>query len=309
MNKHQFQADQFVADTHLNGMQDKNEAYIEKYCKEVVSIDGFVFEGLDTVASDPVSMTVRLNIGSAWKIYKNIVNYAAIEQVLDASDETNPRIDLIAFKYKTGEFDPTNVQFKNPVTGEVYVELKNISLKDWIELVYVKGTPAAEPVAPEIPADCLGSSNILVEAGVTSIAQAKITDIRVSKPDFLVASHRTQNPIDHPPKCIFDLHIADGAAINLSKLHGVDFSSLYELLKFATDIPMVGSEEYSYNMAGRLETITYTGRGVIETFFYDEITGKLTKIELTNDTWKFTETYTFESNKLKKVNYTLEALP
>jgi hypothetical protein len=309
MNKHKFYADQFVAETELNDIQDKNEAHIEKYTEEVVSIDGFVFNGLATVATDPVSMTVKLELGSAWKNYKNIINYADLEQILDTADATLDRIDLIAFKYKTGDTDSMNVQFKDPVTGEVYVLAQNITVRDWIEIEYVAGTPAETPVAPEIPADCLGSSTILVEAGVTSVAQAKITDIRVSKPDYLVAGHRTANPIDHPNGSIFNVHIADAADINVSKLSGVDFASLYELIRFATDLPMVGSEVYERDINGKITTITHSARGIIERMMRNAETDILEEIQYESDRIILHEAYTRVAGKLSQTDWTLEVLP
>ena len=60
----------------------------------------------------------------------------------------------------------------------------------------------------KVPEGQIGLYRVAVGAGVTSITNSDLTRIAPTKPDILVGSHRTLNPIDHPDACIFDQHIA-----------------------------------------------------------------------------------------------------
>jgi len=77
---------------------------------------------------------------------------------LDASDPSNPRYDLIVQRFRDSEASGVN---------------------DDGALVVVKGTAAASPAEPAVPANSLVLARVTVGAGVTSITNANIVDRRV----------------------------------------------------------------------------------------------------------------------------------
>lgn len=300
MNRRKFFDNQLVQTTHLNDVQIKNEDYLEKYGKEVVSIDNFCYSGLNTLATDPASMNVILKAGSGWKNWKNIVHPEDYQITIQEAHTTLPRLDTIAIKYATREYILENLTFRNPNTGQIYNEEKLTFILDYREVIYLTGTPAEVPVAPEVPSDALGSSNVLIQAGATQINQADITDIRNLKPDYLVGSHRTQVPIDHPNSSIFNIHIASNADIDLTKIDGIDFDSLFELLYFDTNLNLEEDEDYTYDAEDKLTQINYPRRAIQEKYYYNE-TGQFTYSTIENAKWLITETYTFSGSKITKV--------
>lgn len=301
MDRRKFLDNQLVQTSHLNDVQIKNENYLEKYGKEVVSIDNFVYSGLDTLATEPASMNVVLKLGSGWKNWKNIVNPEDCEITIQEAHQTLPRLDTIAVKYESREHVVENLTFRDPNTGQVYNEEKLAFIFDYREVLYITGTPELIPVAPEVPEDALGSSHILVMAGATQITQNEITDIRNVKPDFLVGSHRTQIPIDHPNASIFNIHIASNADIDLTKLDGIDYESLYELLLFDTNLNFSEDEVYIYDAGDKLIQINYPRRAVQEKFYYDIETEQLIYTTIENSKWIFREDYMFTGLKLTLV--------
>lgn len=301
MDRRKFFDNQLVQTAHLDDVQIKNENYLEKYGQEVVSIDNFCYSGLNTLATDPASMNVILKLGSGWKNWKNIVHPEDYQITIQEAHPTLPRLDTIAIKYATREYITENLTFRNPDTGQIYNEEKLTFILDYREIIYLTGTPAEVPVAPEVPEDALGSSNILVQAGATQINQEDITDIRNLKPDYLVGSHRTQIPIDHPNGSIFNIHIASTADIDLTKIDGIDFDSLFELLYFDTNLNLEEDEDYIYDASDRLTQIDYPRRAIQEKYYYNE-SGQFTYSTIENSKWLITETYTFSGSKIIKVS-------
>lgn len=308
MNRILFYTNQFVSKDNMMDVQQKIADFAKKFNLEVVTIDGFIHEGFEARPTDPASLDFEITIGSGWKGYENLCNYATFTGTFDAPDATHPRIDLLAVKHATGEFDDELVAFKDPVTGALSSDTVKTSLKDYFELVYVAGTPAASPEAPELPADVLGSALVEIPAGATTIPIGNFTDIRVFKPDYLVSDHRTLNPLDHPNGCIFNVHIAPGANISLEKINGNGFASLSVMIQLATDMPALGTEEYNRNAQGQLESIYYPEQGVLETIHRTD--GVMTHITTENDTFIYTQTFERdEAGALSKITKTLEAKP
>ena len=306
MNRLIFYTNQFVDDVEMMAIQQKMADFAKKFNLEIVSIDGFIHEGFESGPTDPASLDFEITVGSGWKGFENLCNYATFTGTFDTPDGTHPRIDLLAVKYATGEFDDALVAFKDPVTEVVTSDTVKTSLKDYFELVYVAGTPGAVPVAPELPEGALGSALVDIPAGATAIPLENFTDIRVFKPDYLVSDHRTLNPIDHPNACIFDVHIAPGANISLEKLNGNGFDSLKVLLQLATDMPALGTEEYNKNAQGKLESIYYPEQGVLETFH--RTNDIMTHITTENDSFIYTLTFTRdEGGAIIGATKTLEA--
>ncbi len=86
-------------------------------------------------------------------------NRGAKSVTISAADATNPRRDLIVARVRDAAYSgATNAWALEAVTG----------------------TPAASPSDPTVPANCLVLARVAVSAGVTSITNAAITDLRTT---------------------------------------------------------------------------------------------------------------------------------
>lgn len=112
---------------------------------------------LEVVETDPVALAVRVNTGEAWINGFWYQNTAYLTKSLAAADPDNDRIDRIVLRLDT----VTN--FK-------------------ISIEVLTGTPAGSPAAPALTQTAstyeISLAQVLVEATVTSVANAKITDER-----------------------------------------------------------------------------------------------------------------------------------
>lgn len=116
-----------------------------------------ITNALEVTETDPVSLAVSVNTGEAWINGFWYQNTAALTKALSAADATNDRIDRIVLRLDT----VTN--FK-------------------ISVEVLEGTAAASPAAPALTQTAstyeISLAQVLVEATVTSVADAKITDER-----------------------------------------------------------------------------------------------------------------------------------
>jgi hypothetical protein len=87
-------------------------------------------------------------------------NDTAIQLPVGAADPTNPRIDTVVVRIYDDEVAP-GAGFA--VNAEV-----------------IKGTPAAAPVAPALPRDCLALADVRVNVGQTGVVAGNITDRRAN---------------------------------------------------------------------------------------------------------------------------------
>jgi hypothetical protein len=87
------------------------------------------------------------------------LNDATVNLAIAAADPTNPRNDLVVMKVQDAQYSgATNAA----------------------SLVVVQGTPAGSPVDPATPANAIVLARVRVNAGVSSITNAVITDLRTS---------------------------------------------------------------------------------------------------------------------------------
>lgn len=299
MDKVKFHQYQLVGFTDLTNMQTVLQAFSEVLGREVIGIDSFVYDGMLGTANDPADMHVNIGEGSGWKNYRRIViptgETADVE--IDAADPSLPRIDLISIHHAYIEAGSAVTVFKDPVTKEKYNDTVARSIEDYYEIVYTKGTPAETPSAPDIPEGDMGLYTVSVAAGATSITSGNLTRIAPEKPDMLVSSHRTENPIDHPNECIFDQHIAPTAAITQSKIGDEFYTSLKMLLEFSFDsLALPVTAEYAYDIAtGNLSSVTCAALGVVKSFSWDE-DDMLTQTGITTSAGTFTKTFTYDAD-------------
>lgn len=85
------------------------------------------------------------------------LNDATTNLSIAASDPTNPRIDIVVAQFEDSVYSGSNNDFK---------------------LAVVTGTPAGSPVPPSTPANSLVLAQVRVNATVTTIGNANITDGR-----------------------------------------------------------------------------------------------------------------------------------
>lgn len=86
------------------------------------------------------------------------MNDGTVNVAIAASDPTNPRRDLVVAQVR-------DANYPGGVTNDA-------------RLTVVQGTPAAVPVDPTVPANSLVLARVTVGAGVTTILNANITDVR-----------------------------------------------------------------------------------------------------------------------------------
>jgi hypothetical protein len=122
--------------------------------------DGYfpnVLNELKVIETNPARLAVAVDTGEGWLQGYWYANDALKEIDLEAADATNPRIDRIVLRLDT-------------VTDRI------------ISAIVLKGTPAVAPVAPALTRTEqiweLSLAQVYVGAGVTSIANANITDER-----------------------------------------------------------------------------------------------------------------------------------
>ncbi len=309
MDQVKFHQYQLVGFTDMTNMQTVLQAFTEVFGQEVVGIDTFVHDGMLGTANTPPDMDVNIGEGSAWKNFKRIVipEGEAGSITINDAHTTLDRIDLISICYDSRETDEQVTAFKNPSTKAKYNDTVTRSIEDYYELVYTPGTPAETPEAPAVPEGQIGLYTVAVGAGVTSITESDLTRIAPTKPDILVGSHRTLNPIDHPDACIFDQHIAPTAAINPVKIADEFYNSLKMLITYSWgSFALPVKTEYTYDITtGYLDTVVCAALGVAKDFSWDE-DGLLTQTITTTSAGTFTKTFTYDAeDRLSETNGTL----
>lgn len=106
----------------------------------------------------------------------------------DAADPTNPRIDTVGIQVWDNDFDGSG----------------NYT---WDRLI-VKGTPAPSPSVPTPPANWMPLANVTIGAGVASITQDKIQDVRnrTDHKPFNMKAHATVQT-SLPSKAAAQIHL------------------------------------------------------------------------------------------------------
>lgn len=129
------------------------------------------------------NMSVNIASGSAWIVgtessvqgVYNVTNDAAVNVAIATANGTNPRIDLIVAQ----------------VLDDQYSGASHIG-----QIVAVTGTPAASPSVPATPKNSIVLAQVRVNASVTSILTANITDARVVfAAQRVAAGHLTSNAV------------------------------------------------------------------------------------------------------------------
>ena len=125
----------------------------------------FIGNRLTTQQAGSPNMSVDVLTGQAYvsgteggtQAVYHVVNASTTNVAIAASDPTNPRIDLIVVRVQD--------QFYSGGSNTATIER-------------VAGTPAGSPTAPAAPNNSLILYQVLVGAGVTSIVNANLTDLR-----------------------------------------------------------------------------------------------------------------------------------
>ncbi len=150
---------------------------------------------------------------------------------IDAADLTHARIDVIVMK--------TDVS-QNPDAASGNIP----------SIYAVKGTPAASPAVPTLPANCLPLYHVAVAAGATSITSGNLTDVREYveiNPDELpdMAREATVLRKDHT---VFQdwsqLTIASGVVAAAGPLHTIETQGAAASDDLDTITPQVGAGEF-----------------------------------------------------------------
>lgn len=110
---------------------------------------------------------------SSNSLAKPAYSLGVVNQVINTSDPTNPRIDLICVQYENTDVNaqtvPVIVGSPPPVDTTVY------QLTETFQTMYVEGTPGASPTPPATPSGWVALAQILVPATTTNIVTGDIT--------------------------------------------------------------------------------------------------------------------------------------
>jgi len=87
----------------------------------------------------------------------HVYSDSQVTRTLDPSDPTDDRIDLVVAQVNDSQYSGVD--------------------DDW-EILVVTGTPSPAPVAPAVPDNALPLAEVFVGAGVTTISDTDITDLR-----------------------------------------------------------------------------------------------------------------------------------
>lgn len=137
-------------DGTIGAMQLPEEAVLEEELAR--SIGDALISGCEVAAHSPADMGVHVDAGEVL-LAAGRFTPVACDRTIPAADATHPRIDLICIASD----------------GAVEGPAENASLK---------GTPAATPAAPAVPAGYIKLAEVRVENGAVGIAAAKVTDKR-----------------------------------------------------------------------------------------------------------------------------------
>ena len=181
-------------------------------------LTGFVNDGFRVVASAPAGMSVVVSAGLGYKVDATdnesdigsgltpgilglddnqrmhpLPLSSAQTIVVPAADAVNPRIDIVEVKLDRRLEDPTSRQILDPATGLFSAASVNKTLafdlagrtgvnttggNSTTGIAYKTGTPAGAPVAAAVSTGYVKIAEVLVDAGVASVALNKIKDLR-----------------------------------------------------------------------------------------------------------------------------------
>lgn len=118
--------------------------------------------------------------------FKPLWNPSRITIPVPAADTLLPRIDIVEVRAEHTSGDPTSRDVLNPTTGIFAPGTVNKTLSFTSELSvngsegvnYKTGIPSAVPVAPSPDTGCWKIAEIYVGAGVTTITNARVADMR-----------------------------------------------------------------------------------------------------------------------------------
>ena len=219
---------------------------------------------------DPVALAVDVDTGEAWINGYWYQDTASLVKTLAAADPDLDRIDLIILRLDTTE-----------------------NLK--ISCEVLTGTPAGSPEAPELTqTDAtyeIALAEVLVEAGVTSVSNAKITDVR----EYAMAPNADKlDGYDASDFATITTTIASSATptpVRASKY------TLYEITALAED-PTFGEPTGTPQKGDRLLfwiTDDGTGRTISRNAVYENGTAEMASG--TTASTKLTELYIYNGTK------------
>lgn len=149
----------FIANTQYTAA-DLNQRDKDFITNGVLTSSDLIVSQTDTPAMEikVTGASLGASGGNCWIDGYKIYNDSNVTLTIDTADASNPRIDLVVIG-----IDITTVPDYTPV------------------LQVIKGTPSASPVAPIAPGNliCVDLAEIYVGAGVTTITNSNITDVRV----------------------------------------------------------------------------------------------------------------------------------
>lgn len=183
-----FSSGQEVVFGDHNDMQSRAERLLfDKVIYELLQrkSDGFFQDGLSGVFSNSTTLNLKAGFGymtddtgSKDPTKKPLALAVDTAVSLDTPDVSNPRIDIVAVKWKRTVAETDTRKFKDEFTELISNQSFDIA-DDWdVDISYVAGTPAGSPSAPATPAGYTKVCEMAVAASTGMASQASITDFR-----------------------------------------------------------------------------------------------------------------------------------
>lgn len=147
--------------------------------------DGFFQDGLSGVFQNATLLNLKAGLGymtddTGAKDPTKKPLYLSVDTgvSLDTPDVSNPRIDVVAIKWKRTVVSSESRKFKDEFTEVISSQSFDIA-DDWdVEISYTAGTPAGSPSAPATPAGYTKICEAYVAASTGMADQSSITDFR-----------------------------------------------------------------------------------------------------------------------------------
>jgi hypothetical protein len=237
------------ADDVMN-IQDYLQDAVGFLLSEVISFDDFCTgTNLEPYHSVVPDMKINFKVGTCW-IDSSIGYSPEIVSVdIDPAGATD-RIDIVTATAEYVEDNEETRKFIEEVGGEPSEyndDVKTLYINKII-FHYHKDTEV-------VPEGEMGVVKIPVLTDTTAIGSGAYEDIRPIKDVATLDDHKNMVPLDHEPDCIFNIHIASDAAIDLSKIAGRELASLEEEIN--NMFPRESEHNFTYDVDGYLTECTY----------------------------------------------------
>jgi hypothetical protein len=204
--RQQFNVGQEIVSQDFNDLQSRGERFLlDQIIYELLQkkSDGFFQNAMSAVYQNSTSVLIKAGLGFMTEdtgtkdpTRKPLYLASDVTVNIDTPNVSNPRIDIVAVKYKRSNVETENRKFKDEFTDTITTQSFVIASNWDVEVSYVAGTPAGSPVAPSVPAGYLKVCELYVNASTGMAGQSDVTDSRSLLPLCSSSSPTGSNEYD-----------------------------------------------------------------------------------------------------------------